>query len=242
MKTLTAASIAAAARRLTGHLIATPLIGGLPLCASLPAADVRWKPELLQPGGSGWFRGYLHFLMRRLGGLPGLVFAGPPARALSAAVAAQHHRLPLGVVLAAAPDDDYGAALRATGAEIAIAADRAAWAGERQRRQGHAVLPGADDPDVAAGLATIGLELAADLPRACRQVYVPAEVAPAIAAGLEAAGGPPVQAVAPGAGPPELRRAVALHHRLLLGVDSAMVLGAAMLAGAGDPVGAVALE
>src|SRR5215831_8268041 len=98
MTSITAATLAAAAERLRGHVVATPLIGTpwLP-GASLP--DVRWKPELLQPGGSLWWRGYQHFLLRQLGRCAGLVYAGPPARLLAAALAAMQHRLPLRALL-----------------------------------------------------------------------------------------------------------------------------------------------
>src|SRR5262245_18243381 len=101
MTSITAASLAAAAARLRGHVVATPLIGTpwLP-GASLP--DVRWKPELLQPGGSAWVRGYQHFLLRQMGRCAGLVYAGPSARLLAAALAAMQHRLPLHAML---PDD-----------------------------------------------------------------------------------------------------------------------------------------
>lgn len=57
-------SIRAAAARLRGHVVATPLIGGLLLPGFAHAADVRIKPELLQPGGSAWYRGYLHLVLR----------------------------------------------------------------------------------------------------------------------------------------------------------------------------------
>lgn len=239
---LPAAGIEAAARRLQGHLVAAPLIGGLPRLPGLPDVDVRWKPELLQPGGSGWYRGYLHFLQRRLGALPGLVFAGPTRRALAASLAAQQLRVPLVVALSAAPPEDLGVALAAAGAELEVAADPARLAEERRRRLGHGLMPTADDPDVAAGLATIGLELAAGLPRSCRSVFVPADCAAAIAAGLEAAHGPPVHEVADGVVHAALPRWLELHHRLQPDAAGLVVLQAALAAPPGDCVAAVLME
>jgi threonine dehydratase len=232
---LPAAAVQAAARRLAGHLVATPLIGG-----GVGNADVRWKPELLQPGGSGWFRGYQHFLLRKLGSLPGLVFHGPNPRALAAALAAQFQRVPLTVVVSEALSPELGAALQAAGATLEVTPDPGARGEELRRRHGWPVLPGAEDPDVAAGLATIGIELADALPGACRRVFVPADVALAVAAGL--GGGRDVCAVTARTGPSGLRQTVATLHRLLLGDASVATLDAALAAGAGETVAAVLIE
>ncbi|MEQ1634442.1 MAG: hypothetical protein ABL997_18820, partial [Planctomycetota bacterium] len=59
MTAFPAPTVLAAATRLRGQLVATPVIGGVHLGGD-GGVDVRWKAELLQTGGSGWFRGYSH--------------------------------------------------------------------------------------------------------------------------------------------------------------------------------------
>src|SRR5690606_7902337 len=87
--------IAAAANRLRGLLVDTPLIGG-PLLAGRPAMpELRIKPECLQPGGSIWFRGAMHALARQMGAAAGIVAQGGSRQVLATVVAAQAQRVPV---------------------------------------------------------------------------------------------------------------------------------------------------
>ena len=250
MSTSSAAEIQAAADRLRGHLVATPMIGSSWLPAAEREVDLRFKPELLQPGGSGWYRGYLHWLLRSLGSLPGVVFAGPPARALAAAAAALQHRLSLWVILAAEPASGFAALLDAAGAKIEFDDQPVQRADGLQRARGLVPFPGLEHPDVAAGLATVGLELAVELPAECEAVYAPASLASAIVAGLTAAGRrAPVVAVgddapgdAEGADQQWLATALLYGHRLRPSPAGLELLAAARGHGGREPVAAVVVE
>lgn len=246
MTLLSPAAVRSAADRLRGHLVQTPLIGSTVLAGDA-RVDVRWKADLLQPGGSGWYRGYLHLLLRSFGALPGLLFAGPVQHLLAAAVAAQQHRLPFTAFGPLPLPPAVAAGLAALGGTHELAADPLAAAARLQRRCGHLPLPGAEHPEIAAGLATVGLELGGVLPAEVTTVYAPAVAAAAVAAGLAAAGRSLAVLVpaAEGVEPTELERlcgAIALAHRLTIAADSAAVLHAARQHPGGGVVGAVVLE
>ena len=238
MTSITAASLAAAAERLRGHLVATPLIG-TPWLHRTSLPDVRWKPELLQPGGSAWWRGYQHFLLRQLGRCAGLVYAGPPERLLAAALAAMQHRLPLHALLL----DDCPPALRQLlppEVTLECRVPPAAVAAVA-RRSGFTILPDERDAEVQHGLATVACELADGLPQHCELVFAPADLQQALAAGLAAAGRP-LTVASPGADVrvlPQLREAVAHGHGIALGDGSLRVLSAALAAASSSCVGAV---
>jgi threonine dehydratase len=192
------AEIAAAAERLRGHLVATPWIGALALPG---AAHLRLKPELLQPGGSIWYRGWLHWLLRQLGAVKGLVIepvAGARA-AFAALLAADATRVECVVAAAGAPE--LVALLHASGHERRLGE---AAAPDLARRFGFRRLPPAEDRDVQAGLATAGLEIAREMPAGVEAIFVaPAAVAPAIESGLRAGGcGLPVRIAAASVGLP----------------------------------------
>lgn len=246
MSTIPAAAVAAAAEKLRGHLVQSPLIGSIMLGGD-GRIDVRWKADMVQPGGSGWFRGFQHLLLRSYGALPGLVFAGDPAQVLAAALAARQHRLPfvayVGVSLSAA----LASAIVAVGGSVEVVADPAAAAARLQRSKGYLPLPGAEHPEVAAGLATAGLELGLGLPADCAAVYALASAVAALTAGLAAAGRAlPIVGVdgerAEPAAVQRVRMAVAFAHRLDISDGGAAVLLAAMQHPGGGPVGALLLD
>jgi threonine dehydratase len=239
MTSITAASLAAAAERLRGHVVATPLIGTpwLPLESSLP--DVRWKPELLQPGGSAWWRGYQHFLLRQLGRCAGLVYAGPPERLLAAALAAMQHRVPLHAML---PVDYPSSRRQLLPADLTLECRVSPAAAESlARKRGFTILPDERDADVMHGLATVACELADGLPQHCELVLAPTDLQHALAAGLAAAGRPLTVASPPAdiCVRPQLREAVAHGHGIALGDGSLRVLSAALAAEPSSCVGAV---
>ena len=236
MAAFSAALVAAAAQRLAGHLVATPLIGTPWLGVGAVHADVRWKPEVLQPGGSALFRGYQHFLLRQLGRCAGLVWHGPAAQLLAAALAAHQHRLTLqafceepiadGLRLLLPPE----VTVHAKGGAVAAAA--------MAQKLGHVLLaPG--HPEVLIGIATIGSDLARDLPQSCQRVYADAALVDAIAAGLAAAGRPLPVTFAEAAVLPGLASALWLGHGIHAGDAALRVLSAALAEPAGSCTGAV---
>lgn len=245
MTALPAPTVLAAATRLRGQLVATPVIGGVHLGGD-GGVDVRWKAELMQTGGSGWFRGYSHLLLKSYGALPGVSFCGPVAQVLAAAIAAHQHRLPMRVFAGVPLREDVLEALAELAVAVEVASDPMAAAAQLQRQNGYVPFPSAEHPEVAVGLSTIGLELGGCLPADCAAVYAPVAVCAAIAAGLQAVGRTmPVIGVdattAAAKATAACRRSVERNHRLVLGESSAAVLCAA-LAHQGGVVGAVALD
>ncbi len=244
MSRIPAAAVEAAAARLRGHVVLTPLIGSV-LLGGDTRIDLRWKADMLQPGGSGWFRGYLHLLLRSYGALPGLVFAQPTERLLAAAIAAQQHRLPFVAFVGVPVATELQAAVVQVGGSVEVVADPDAAAAQLQRAKGYLPLPGAEHPEVAAGLATAGLELGLGLPADCTTVYAPGSVADSVAAGLAASGRArsviSVGHEAPIAAVGQLCAAVAMAHRLHLSPAGGAVLVAALRHAVGEPVGALVI-
>ena len=212
------ADIQAAARRLGGHLIATPLIGGLRLPGFEVPPDLRLKPELLQPGGTLHFRGALHYLLRQLGRLKGLVFWGEPRSVLASALAGQTQRLPMASFWDRDPGPDWRSQLTACGCSLQVQeGDPAAVAQTYAEERGfHLLPPDSADPDLLLGLATVGLELADQLPRDWTRVAVAGPVlAAALQAGLRASGHEAVVTQVTDCDvPPGLQQALRLGHRL----------------------------
>lgn len=231
-----AESIRAAAVRLRGHVVATPLIGGLLLPGFAHGADVRIKPELLQPGGA-WYRGYLHLVLRAMGRPVGLCWAEGTGNCLAAAAAAAAGRIPLHVFVRSAPGAGRAAALAHLGAVVECVADPLAAARAHGRTTGAMLLPGLEHPDVAAGIATIGLELAAAMPFDAAAVYLSTGLEAAVGAGLAAGGhGAVARPVAAAPGKEALAACLVECHRLHAGPAALAVLGAALRHEAGATV------
>ncbi len=185
-------AIEAAQRRLSGQLVETPVIGGLSVPGVAFWPELRVKAEVLQPAGSVYFRGALHYLLRQLGALKGLAVHGAPRWVLAAATAAAMLRTPC-VALPVGPlDDDLESLLRATGCELRPQATSELAEAEVEQlraRHGSKPMPALAHADVADGIATLGLELAAELADDTEVVAVaPAVLAPIVARGLVAGG------------------------------------------------------
>ena len=184
--------IEAAAARLRGHIVSTPLIGGLVLPARRLPEGLRVKPEVLQPSGSLYYRGAMHWMLRQLGALKGVALHGADRTVLAAAVAAAQHRLPMVAFTVGEPDRDVWSLLQAVGCEVSprpTAGQTRQMAASVQASQGYRVMPGLEDTDYAAGVATVGLELGEDLPASTELVVVsPLELVEPVALGLLAAG------------------------------------------------------
>lgn len=180
-------TLTVAADRLRGHLVSCPVIGDLCLPGFAVPADLRLKAELLQPGGSLWYRGTQHWLLRQLGRWKGLACVGAGAEVLAWARAARDQRTPLVALVPAGPSvlpRETRATLAALGCDVEeIAADgiEAALSG---RYAGYVRTPRPDDDEFAVGIATVALELADELPSETeRLVVAPAELAGAVARG-----------------------------------------------------------
>lgn len=169
---ISAESIARAARALAGQLVASPWIGE-PYWPSRGAlVGLRFKLECLQPSGSAHFRGALYALGRRRGSLAGIRLTTFDPRTRAFALAAILERVPIHVAGSADPRLGRWLARRSIPVE---------------RGPGPEVQ-GFDPLDVATGDATLGRELGQQAPSDVERVLVPAELAAAVAAGLRESG------------------------------------------------------
>jgi threonine dehydratase len=164
----TAADVDAAARRLEGVALRTPLLTS-PVLDALTGARVFLKPETLQRTGSFKFRGAYNRLSsippeRRAGGV---VAFSSGNHAQGVAAAAKLLDMPAVIVMprdAPRPKRERTAAL---GAEVVLydreREDREAIAREIAARRGAVLVPPYDDPLVIAGQGTTGREIVEDL-------------------------------------------------------------------------------
>lgn len=161
MELVTIADVRAAAARIKGVAVRTPLL-------ACPWGDLErplWiKPENLQPTGAFKIRG-AHNAVARLAGQPVVAHSsGNHAQAL--AYAARSAGVPATIVM---PDSAPAVKIertKALGAEVVLVpiAEREARAAELVRQRGGVFVPPFDHPDVIAGQGTVGLEIAEDLP------------------------------------------------------------------------------
>jgi threonine dehydratase len=166
----TAADVDAAAERMAGVALRTPLISSPPLDA-LTGGRVLLKAETLQRTGSFKFRGAYNRLsamspaMRR----GGVVAYSSGNHAQGVAAAAALLDMPAVIVMprdAPRPKRERTAAL---GAEVVLydreREDREAIAGGIAQLRGAVLVPPYDDPLVIAGQGTVGREIAEDVAR-----------------------------------------------------------------------------
>ncbi|MFO1057739.1 MAG: threonine/serine dehydratase [Dongiaceae bacterium] len=161
----TAADIEAAAARLAGHAVLTPLL-------SSPALDARTggrillKPEIFQRNGSFKFRGaYNKVAQLAAGGTRAVIAFSSGNHAQGVADAARLCGLAATIIM---PRDAPAIKIentRALGAEIVLyerrGEDREAIAERLIAERGAALVRPYDDPAVIAGQGTVGRELAA---------------------------------------------------------------------------------
>ena len=165
MQLITIDDVEAAATRITGTAVRTPLV------PCLWAADDRpfWlKPEQLQPIGAFKIRGAANAVAR----IPedvrrrGVVAYSSGNHAQAVAYTAKLYGVPATIVVTTnTPQVKIDATAR-HGAKVIVVppADRESAAEEIVVRDGGTMVPPFDHPDVIAGQGTIGLEIAADLP------------------------------------------------------------------------------
>ncbi|MBA3812402.1 MAG: threonine/serine dehydratase [Caulobacteraceae bacterium] len=163
--TVTLADIEAAARRIAGHAVVTPLIES-PALNDRVGGRVLIKAETLQRVGAFKFRGAYNRLAQTTGAerAAGVVAFSSGNHAQGVALAA---RLLEFVALIVMPADAPGvkiAATRAHGAEIRFydraTESREAIAAAIAAERGAIVVPAYDDERIIAGQGTVGLEIA----------------------------------------------------------------------------------
>ena len=164
----TAADVDAAARRLAGVALRTPLVTS-PILDALTGARVFLKAEILQRTGSFKFRGAYN----KLSSIPqteracGVVAFSSGNHAQGVAAAARLLGMPAVIVMPADAPRPKRERTAAMGAEVVLydraREDRQAIAHDIAERRNAALVPPYDDPLVIAGQGTAGREIVEDL-------------------------------------------------------------------------------
>ena len=161
---VTFADVEAAAARIAGHAVATPLIES-PALSERVGARVLIKPETLQRVGAFKFRGAYNRLSQ-LGAEErrrGVVAFSSGNHAQGVALAAKLLGMPALIVMPADAPAIKVAATRGYGAEIRLydrlTESREEIAAGIARDRGAVVVPAFDDLDIVAGQGTVGLEM-----------------------------------------------------------------------------------
>jgi len=159
------AAIEAAAQRLRGQIVVTPLLAS-PMLDARVGRRVLVKAENLQRTGSFKFRGALNtlLLLDAAARNHGVVAFSSGNHAQGVAAAAQQLGIPATIVMPADAPAIKTANTRAYGATV-VSYDRhresrEAIAERIAHEQQAALIPPFDDPRVIAGQATVGLEIA----------------------------------------------------------------------------------
>src|SRR5438477_9013224 len=164
----TAADVDAAARRLAGVALRTPLISS-PVLDARTGARVFLKAETLQRTGSFKFRGAYNKLAAtpREACAGGVVAFSSGNHAQGVAAAARLLGMPAVIVMPADAPRPKRERTAALGAEVVLydraREDRAAIAHDIAEKRHAALVPPYDDPLVIAGQGTAGLEIVEDL-------------------------------------------------------------------------------
>lgn len=159
--------IEAAASRIGGLCLRTPLLESPPLAQRLGAAAAYLKPETLQRGGAFKFRGAMSRISRMTPDelARGVVAFSSGNHAQGVAIAAAMAGTAATIVIPSDAPRIKIDATRAAGATVRLydryTEDREAIAAEIAGAQGAVVIPAFDDADVIAGQGTLGLEIAA---------------------------------------------------------------------------------
>lgn len=157
--------IRAAAKRISGHVVRTPL---LPARWADPLRPLWLKPESLQPTGAFKLRGAFN-AVAALGDAArarGIVTHSSGNHAQAVAYAARAFGVPAVIVIPEGTPDVKRQATEALGATVIVVhpSERAAAAALIEAERGMVMVPPFDHPDVIAGQGTVGLEIAEDLP------------------------------------------------------------------------------
>jgi len=162
--TVSLADIEAAAGRLKGHAVETPLIES-PALNERAGLRVLIKPEMFQRVGAFKFRGAFNRLVQLTDDerRRGVVAFSSGNHAQGVALAAKLLDLPAAIVMPSDAPEMKVAATRGYGAEVILYdrlnESREAIAAAIAEERGCVVVPSFDDPHIVAGQGTIGLEL-----------------------------------------------------------------------------------
>jgi threonine dehydratase len=222
----TAADVEAAARRIAGMAVETPLLES-PALNDRVGGRILLKPESLQRTGSFKFRGAYNKLKRlgeQGGARGGVVAFSSGNHAQGVAAAAQLLGVRAAIVMPSDAPAIKLANTRGYGAEVVLydraREDREAIAQALAEKRGAAIVRPFDDPDIIAGQGTVGFEIRRQAK--ARGVELDAALIPAGGGGLISgstlalkAGWPglPVYACEP-AGYDDTGRSLAAHRRL----------------------------
>jgi threonine dehydratase len=161
---VTIEDVRAAAERIAGHVVRTPLV---PFTEAQPGRPLWFKPESLQPVGAFKLRGAFNAILQRLDDARsrGVVTHSSGNHARAVAWVARELGLRATIVIPDAAPAVKVAAVRRLGADVVIVApeDRDTRAFELAAEHGYVMIPPYDDAAIVAGQGTIGLEIAADL-------------------------------------------------------------------------------
>jgi threonine dehydratase len=161
---VTIEDVRAAAERIAGHVVRTPLV---PFAEAQPGRPLWFKPESLQPIGAFKLRGAFNAILQRLDDARsrGVVTHSSGNHARAVAWVARELGLRATIVIPDAAPAVKVDAVRRLGAEVVIVApeDRDTRAFELAAEHGYVMIPPYDDAAIVAGQGTIGLEIAADL-------------------------------------------------------------------------------
>jgi threonine dehydratase len=161
---VTIEDIRAAAERIAGRVVRTPLV---PYPVAEPGRPLWFKPESLQPIGAFKLRGAFNAILQRLDDARahGVVTHSSGNHAQAVAWVARELDLQATIVIPDAAPALKVDRVRQLGAEVVIVApeDRDTRAFELAAEHGYVMIPPYDDAAIVAGQGTIGLEIAADL-------------------------------------------------------------------------------
>ena len=156
--------IEAAAARLRGHALTTPLLNS-PLLDRIAGRRVLVKAECLQRTGSFKFRGAWSALSSLPAGTKGVIAYSSGNHAQGVALAAGLHGLEAVILMPADAPAIKIDNTRALGAEVVLydraTQDRDALGAALAAERGLVLIPPFDHPQVIAGQASVGLEIAA---------------------------------------------------------------------------------
>ncbi|WP_281825910.1 threonine ammonia-lyase [Jannaschia rubra] len=172
---VTRADIDAAAERLRGHAVRTPLLNA-PLLDAAFGRRIFVKAENLQKTGSFKFRGAFNALSQLGPGARGAVAFSSGNHAQGVALAARMMRIPAVIVMPADAPAVKIDNTRAYGAEVVLydraREDRDAIGAALVAERRLELVRPFDDPRVIAGQGTCGLEIGEDLPEGVDEVLV----------------------------------------------------------------------
>jgi threonine dehydratase len=192
MQLVTIDDIRAAADRIRGSIVRTPLI---PAPWGDPDRPLWLKPENLQAIGAFKVRGAFNAIARLDDATRarGVVAYSSGNHAQAVAYAAAAFGIGASIVMPEETPSVKIAATRGYGADVVLCAAgaREKVADEVVTRTGGVLIPPFDHPDVIAGQGTIGLEIAEDLPN------VAAVLMPVSGGGLASGVGTAIRALAP---------------------------------------------